>query len=255
MPRMDGKRHPSEIRLRRSCAPGKISAHRFSARIPDDHVATCLRIGRGLVFEKGDEARVVWVAEHIVPLEPALRRKLAMWRLPIGLEVDDVVQECYVKLAQLPDVRSIHTPAAYLHRIARSLVLQHIRHMRVVPIDSVSEFERLHVRSDVPTPEEVVADREQLLLLAHSVLDFAPAARIVFEMRIMDDLPYRDIARHLGISENAVQKQMARCLKILMKRLGRGGSAPAQASMTATGNNASGSLRRNDGRENCIDRD
>src|SRR3546814_18215002 len=63
-------------------------------------------------------------------------------RLGAGLEVDDVVQEAYAVLVELPDVAHIREPRAYLFTTARSVVLQHVRRSRIVALEAVAEIDR-----------------------------------------------------------------------------------------------------------------
>src|SRR3546814_9661251 len=74
-------------------------------------------------------------------------------RLGAGLEVDDVVQEAYAVLVELPDVAHIREPRAYLFTTARSVVLQHVRRSRIVAIEAVAEIDRLDIEHDERSPD------------------------------------------------------------------------------------------------------
>ncbi len=172
-----------------------------------------------------------WLARHILPHEPALRAQLQRWRLPDDLDVDDVIQESYAKLASREDVSGIRTPRNYLFQIARSIILMHVRHSRVISIQALDYIGDLG-SSDEPNVETQVSDREQLRLLAHAVAELAEPDRTVFMLRALQDLSHRQIGEQVGMSANAVQKNLAKSLLALMTRLGRGGNAPRHASST-----------------------
>jgi RNA polymerase sigma factor (sigma-70 family) len=174
--------------------------------------------------------RALWIGRHIVPHEFALRAQLARWRLPHDLDADDVIQEAYAKLATLESVDEIRNPRNYLYSVARTIMLMHVRRARVVSIRAVDDVDAFALPADDPSPEEQVSDREQLHLLALAVAELPEPGRKAFLMRTMDELSHKEIGARLGMSDNAVQKSIARSLLVLMSRIGRGGNTPRQAS-------------------------
>jgi len=93
--------------------------------------------GRKGVLLQSDFAR--WLARHVLPHEPALRRWLGR-QLPPDLAIDDVVQEAYARLASLRDHDAIAHPRAYFFQAARSVVLMHLRRSRIVRIEAMAEI-------------------------------------------------------------------------------------------------------------------
>lgn len=176
------------------------------------------------------DGRALWIAQQILPYEAPLRRYLDRWKLPHDLDVDDVVQETYGRIAAMESVERIKNPRAYMFSIARSIVLMHIRRARVVAIGALDENDALRLATDQPSPEVQVSDREQLHLLAVAVAELPEPGRRAFMMRMIDELPHREIGDRLGMSENAVQKSVAKSLIRLMARLCRDGNATLSAS-------------------------
>jgi len=178
------------------------------------------------------EGRARWLARNVLVHEPALRSRLAHWRLPDGLDADDIVQECYAKLAVLPDVSGIREPRAYLFQVARSIMLMHIRRSRAVSIQAVERIEDLGIAADEVSPETQASDRDQLRQLAIAIAELPEPSRTAFRLRTIEGLGHRDIGERLGMSVNAVQKNLAKSLALLSVRLGRGGILPSHASGT-----------------------
>jgi RNA polymerase sigma factor (sigma-70 family) len=176
--------------------------------------------------------RALWLARHILPHEPALRLQIGRWRLPDGLEADDVIQEAYARLAAMESVAEIRGPKNYLYQIARSIMLTHIRHAQVVSIRSVDDLAQVGAVADEPGPETQVSDREQLHLLALAVAELPEPNRKAFLLRTIEELSHREIGQRLGLSDNAVQKSIAKSVTLLMRRLGRGGTVDDEASMS-----------------------
>lgn len=174
--------------------------------------------------------REIWLARHILPYESGLRSQLARWNLPDDLEADDIVQECYSRLAAMEAVAHIHNPRGYLFQIARTIVLSHVRRSRVVSIRTVDNLEAYDLPTDDPTPEEQVSDRQQLHLLALAVAELPERGRRAFLMRAVDGLSHREIGDRLGVTDEAVQKSIAKSLKKFADLLGRGGKWKSGAS-------------------------
>ncbi|MEJ7936152.1 sigma-70 family RNA polymerase sigma factor, partial [Sphingobium sp. AN558] len=95
---------------------------------------------------------------------------------------------------------------------------------------AIDETDALLIAADEPSPEVQVSDREQLHLLAIAVSELPESWRRAFLLRMIDELPYRDIGERLGISDNAVQKLIAKSLGRLITGLGRSVNAGAGAS-------------------------
>ena len=175
--------------------------------------------------------RALWLARNILPYEPALRLQLGRWRLPGDLDRDDVIQEAYSRLAAMDSVDHIHNPRAYLFSMARTIMLMHLRHRRVIPIRSVDDMDAQTIAGNDPSPETVVSDREQLHLLAMSISELPEPRRRAFLMRTVEGLSHAEIGNRLGMSDNAVQKAVAKSLLQLMGALGRGGKPDVEASI------------------------
>jgi RNA polymerase sigma factor (sigma-70 family) len=173
--------------------------------------------------------RNVWIAKNILPHEPAMRRFLVRQLLPPGVDEEDIVQEVYGHLIEMPSFDDIRNPRAYMIGLARNVVLMHLRRARIVAIRSLEEVAQTHFATDDPSPERQVSDRQQLHLLASAIANLDEPARSVFLLRAVDGLSYGDIGHRLGLSENAVQKRNARALEQFMTLLGRGGNASHHA--------------------------
>lgn len=162
--------------------------------------------------------RARWLAGNILPLEPQLRawlRRIA----PAGLEVDDIVQEAYAKLAALPGDVQINYPKAYLYQTTKRLISEHVRRSTVIPIDTIAEPELLNLPETDFTPERILSGRQELERVYQAIARLPGPCRAVFVMRKFDDMPQKAIAAKLRISENAVEKRMTRALRVLLESL------------------------------------
>src|SRR6185437_9749366 len=76
------------------------------------------------------DERAIWLGRHVLPHEAALRAWLRRRRLE-GLEIDDVIQETYTRLIAAESVAHIRDAKSYAFQIAGSVVVDHLRRMKV----------------------------------------------------------------------------------------------------------------------------
>ena len=160
--------------------------------------------------------RARWLADEVVPHEPALRSWLH-GRAPALMEVDDIVQETYALLAGLDDVGHILNPRAYLFTAARSVMLQQLRRAQIVPIVAIAEVERLDGLADDVTPERSAGAGQELERMGVMIKALPPRCREAFLLRRVEGLSQREISRRMGVSESTVEKHIGKALKTLME--------------------------------------
>lgn len=192
------------------------------------------------------DERALWLGRYVLPHEPALRAWLRRRRLE-GLEVDDVIQETYTRLVGADSVAHIRDAKSYAFQIAGSVVVDHLRRLKVVSFASVSDLDQLDMPSDEPSPERQVIDREELHRLAEFIAALPARVRDVFTLRRVYGLSQREVAERLGLAESTVEKHMARGFLLMLEQLGHGGKGPAQASSQVLGKFG---IRGRDGRKN-----
>jgi len=178
-----------------------------------------------------DRERTRWFLRNILPHESALRGWLSRSALP-GVDADDVIQEAYSILAELETVEGIRYPRAYLFQVARSVITRHVRRARIVPIHTVDDLERLDHSDDAPSPEQHTIDRDELRQLARAIAAMPLKTREAFILRRVKDLPQREIAARMRISENTVETHISRGVLFLIDWFGRGGNKRSQTSKT-----------------------
>ena len=137
-----------------------------------------------------------------------------------GAGEDDVIQEAYCRMFAQGDLSHVQSGRAYFFTVARNIVLKQMRHDRVVRIDAVAEIDALGVVDYEPSPERAVSGRQELARIQRLIEALPERCRVVFQMRKIDALPQREIARRLGVSENVVEKEAARGLRLILKGLG-----------------------------------
>src|SRR3569833_3279454 len=122
------------------------------------------------------DERALWLGRQVLPHEPALRVWLRRKSLG-GREVDDIIQETYTRLVAADSVAHVLDARSYAFQVAGSVVIDHLRRMKVVSISQAPNFDYLEVVSDEPSPERQVIDRDELQHLARMIARLPGRAR------------------------------------------------------------------------------
>lgn len=181
-----------------------------------------------------DSETARWFAEEVQPHEPALRAFLRS-RFPTVQDIDDLVQEAYVRLIRARNIDAIVEPRAYLFRTARNAACDLFRRRKLVSIDDLAQQQPLSVLEDSPDAAETASQGQEIELLIEAIGALPLRCREILVLRKFHGLSYREIAGRLGISESTVNAQLAiavvRCRQYLEARgVMKGGGNVAEIS-------------------------
>jgi RNA polymerase sigma factor (sigma-70 family) len=130
-----------------------------------------------------------------------------------GADAEDLLHSAYVRLEQYSASNTVTNPAAFLVRTAVNIGIDDYRHDR-----------RIYGAARVPVPDredmapgadEIVAAKELLSRVVSGINHLPDRTREIFLMHRIDKLEYSEIAHRLGISESAIEKQMAKAMLTL----------------------------------------
>lgn len=167
-----------------------------------------------------------WFMEEVQPHEPALRSYLRH-SLSSPSDVDDLAQECFLRLIRLRARSAVVSPRALLFAVARNAVRDLMRRRGVADVIPITEIGGRAVLDEGPDVVEIVSRRQELGLLTEAIASLPERCRQVLLLRKIQGLSQREIALRLGISENTVESLVAsgtrRCGEFLRARgLGHG---------------------------------
>jgi RNA polymerase sigma factor (sigma-70 family) len=155
-----------------------------------------------------DSEQAKWFATHIQPHEPVLRAWLRN-RFPDGdCDIEDVLQDSYIRVLQAHASGNLQFPKAFLFATARNLVLDRLRHSRVLRTDSLVESEALNVLDEEGDVAGAVARSQELAHLTEVIQLLPDRCRQIFTLRKIYGMPQKEIAKKLGISEHTVSAQL-----------------------------------------------
>jgi RNA polymerase sigma-70 factor (ECF subfamily) len=170
-----------------------------------------------------------WFAEEVLPHERSLRAYLGNL-FPSLLDIDDLVQEAYVRLIRAKNTGRVSYAKAFLFTTARNAALDLFRRRKVVSIEAVGDCSDLSVLEDRPDAAQALNKQQELELLAEAVRSLPDRCRQVLTLRLLYGHSHKQIATQLRISEHTVKAQLAkgmrRCADYFHAR-GIGPSRPA----------------------------
>lgn len=149
-----------------------------------------------------------WFAEYLQPHEAMLRGWLASRFSSSAIDIDDVVQDAFLRVLKANELNELKSPKAFLFATARNLALDTVRRSKIIQFDSLTENELSDV-IDVcePIPESIERNQE-LELLTKAIQSLPSKCRRIFTLRKVYCMSQRDIAQEMGVSINTVATQL-----------------------------------------------
>lgn len=122
---------------------------------------------------------------------------------------EDITQEAFLRLLETGRDRDIEKPLAFLYTVARNLC--------------IDEFRRKKLNELTAVPEDMPADNESQIIDAVSVKialdELTEREREIVLLKVVNEVPVKDISKIFGISRFAVYREVKKILKKLERRL------------------------------------
>jgi RNA polymerase sigma factor (sigma-70 family) len=157
------------------------------------------------------DERHEWFLDQIFRHRAALHRYLR--KFTSGAEdIEDLVQETYVRVYALDNYRAVDSPKALLFRIAHNMAVERARRLTTQATDSVADLEALTVSSTEAAPEEQIDARRRFESFCAAVDRLPPLCRRVFVLRKVYKLSHEEISDVLGVSHSTIEKHVTKGL-------------------------------------------
>ncbi|MGP8176181.1 MAG: RNA polymerase sigma factor [Terracidiphilus sp.] len=125
-------------------------------------------------------------------------------------DAEDITSETFVRAWTAQESVQVETVKGYLFTIARNLFLKGIRR----------SFRQAELHENLPdfspSAHEQVEQRAEFRAVLAAMQELSAIDRAALIMRTLDELPYREIARVLEISENSAKVKVHRARASLM---------------------------------------
>lgn len=150
-----------------------------------------------------------WFTQEIHAHDQQLKSYLR-GSFPTVRDVEDLVQESYLRVWRRQAIQPIKSAKAFLFTIARRLAIDWIRHDRVEAIDEVEDLASLAVYDYGNSAADAVS-RAEIIELFIDAIDALPArCREIVILRKFKLLSARETALRLGVREHTVEMQLTR---------------------------------------------
>ena len=128
----------------------------------------------------------------------------------------EVAQEAYVRVLQLEAPGAVSFLRSYLFKVAANLAIDRLRSQqsraRLDPVESLEDF------LDEATPERTVIAREELAFLGSVIAELPAKYQEAFHRHRVEDEPFEDIARRMGLKDRMVRRYVTYTLLYLRLR-------------------------------------
>jgi RNA polymerase sigma factor (sigma-70 family) len=148
-----------------------------------------------------------WFAREVLPLEAALMQFLSHnWRN--AADIADLRQDVYVRVYEAAQKKIPVPTKPFVFAIARNLMVDRIRHQRVIPIEAAVDIEALDIAGDEPGPDRNIIAREELRQLHAAIDRLPPRCREVVVKKRIEGLSRHEIALQMGITPDTVSAHL-----------------------------------------------
>lgn len=167
-----------------------------------------------------DEAQ--WFLDEVHPHDGQLKAYLR-GSFPGVRDVEDVVQESYLRVWKARAVQPIESAKGFLFRVARNVALDFMRRSKSSPLQPLREIEAMAVIDEVSDVSGVVDTNEKIRLLADALEVLPTRCREIVILCKLQGHSYRDVALKLALSEKTVAEHVYRGVQRLGEELQRRG--------------------------------
>jgi len=164
----------------------------------------------------------IWFKEEVHVHDGQLKSYLK-GAFPSVRDVEDVVQESYLRIWKRQALRPVDSTKSFLFTIARNLAINFLRREKGSPIAFEGDLTSLSVLDDGAHVAERLSDREKIELLGVALAALPPKRRAILFLHKFEGLPQAEVAGKFGITPKAVERHVAKALQSCTEFLRRKG--------------------------------
>jgi RNA polymerase sigma-70 factor (ECF subfamily) len=157
----------------------------------------------------------------VQPHESALRGYLRARFHTLVIDIDDLVQETFLRVWLAQARREIPSPKALLFTTARNLAIDSFRRHTASRVVDITRDQACQVADESPHAAEAMARRHEIERLLVAIDQLSPRHRDVLRLHRIEGLKQREIAVILGVSLRTVETDLRRALDQCGKLLGQ----------------------------------
>jgi RNA polymerase sigma-70 factor (ECF subfamily) len=154
-----------------------------------------------------------WFADEVHTHDAALKSYLRRSFPAAREDVEDVVQESYLRMWKAQAIQPIQSAKNFLFTVARRLAIDGLRRNKISPVVALPDFALLLVMDSRSGVAETACTNDELALLAQAIHALPIRCREVMVLRQIQGVSQKEIARRLGVSELTVQTHVVQGLR------------------------------------------
>jgi len=176
------------------------------------------------------------IADAFTRYGKALARAIS--RLVRPYDVEDVVQETYMRVYQAARKQPIRSPRAFMLKTARNIALNRLaladalNHVETPPASELGEsndemdgVDALEVSDGNLTPDSILESEQEFVVFCRAVRGLPRRCRRAFLLRKVYGLSQREVAERMNVSEGTVEKHIAKAMFECMRYMQDNGHA------------------------------
>ncbi len=146
-----------------------------------------------------------WFKEEVHAHDGQLKAWLRGTYPAVRNEVDDVVQESYLRVWRRHAAKPIESAKAFLFTAARHVAIDFLRRNKSSPFDPLGSLEASPVIDDAPNAADALTIQDRYRLLVEAVAALPPRCREVILLHKIQGRSQKEVAAQFGISERTVE--------------------------------------------------
>ena len=148
------------------------------------------------------------IVKAFVENEKVLKSFLARY-LARRQDIDDVVQETFLKAYKAGQKTEIQSPKAFLFQVAKNTALKELTRKSTLITGYIEDSVSPEVIEDTLSVEDQVDTRQKLTLFGRAVATLPKQCKRAFILRKVYGLSHKEIAGQLNLSVSTVEKHVA----------------------------------------------
>ena len=161
-------------------------------------------------------------ADFLVHLDRRYRRPLTSYfekRIRESYDIDDLVQEVFIRLAHRPNFDNIEYLEGYVFQVAANVIRDRVRRRAVRHASEHDSLENCELPTNDFSPERVLQGRQLLDRALGALLELPARTRNVFVLRVYEGMKQEEIAASLQISVETVRFHLRRAKEHMARGL------------------------------------
>lgn len=134
------------------------------------------------------------------------------------MTAEEMVQTVFLKIWEKKEQLQVETSVkAYLYRSVYNCCMNYLKHQKIK--SNYTEHISYSMKNEFDDASKKVQFSELETRLRAALNELPEQCRTIFQLSRFDELKYKEIAAHLGLSPKTVENQMGKALKILRLKL------------------------------------